>query len=74
MMKKIIVGTMLALPLAVTSLATKASAEIINPHVHRLASRPVIVARARHKVYIPAHWEGTGRHRHRVPGHYEWRN
>ncbi len=76
MMKKIIAGAMLALPLAITSVPTKASAleVIVNPHVHNSQSAPVLIARARHKVFIRAHWEGSGRHRHWVPGHWEWRN
>ena len=75
MMKKIIAGAMLALPLVVTSLPTKASATdvIVNPHVHNFPSAPVTISyRHRHRVYIRGHWEGFGRHRHYIPGHWVW--
>lgn len=73
MMKKIIAGAMLALPLVVTSVPTKASAlEVItNPHVQNSASAPVLIARRPRRRWIAAHWEGSGRHRHRVPGHWQ---
>ncbi|MEH2421581.1 MAG: hypothetical protein V7K48_11855 [Nostoc sp.] len=69
-MKRIFLGTLLALPFAISSLASQASAAeiIVRPNVHR-----TVVARFQRKL-IPAHWE-TVRHGHRwvkvrVPARY----
>ena len=75
MMKRIIVGVILALPFAITALSTQqASAEsvIVNPHFHTQASRPTLIASA-HRVRIAGHWQGMGRHRRWIPAHYEYR-
>ncbi|AFY36137.1 hypothetical protein [Calothrix sp. PCC 7507] len=69
-MKRIIVGTLIALPLVFSAFSTQASAAeiIVRPGGHR----PNVVARrVVHQKWIPAHWENTRRGRHWVPGHYE---
>jgi hypothetical protein len=60
--KRIIAGIIVALPLAIASIPTSASAleVIVNPRVHASQGRPVFVAR-RHRVYIRGHWEQTRR-------------
>ncbi|WP_334949275.1 hypothetical protein [Nostoc sp.] len=70
-MKRILLGTLLALPFVISSLPSQASAaEIIaRPSVHK----PVIVARV-HQKFIPTYYK-TVRRGHklvkvRVPGHY----
>ncbi|MEH1840573.1 MAG: hypothetical protein V7L20_17845 [Nostoc sp.] len=62
-MKRILLGTLLALPLAISSLPSQASAAeiLVRPNVHRTAfvHRPVV---ARYKQrFIPAHWETVRR-------------
>ncbi|WP_144052402.1 hypothetical protein [Anabaena sp. PCC 7108] len=86
-MKKIITGIMLSIPLAMTTLSAPASAleivvkpqarntrqvQVVQYPIHN--RRPVQVVKTKHKVWVPAHWSQQGRHRVRVPGHYEWRN
>lgn len=74
-LKKIIVGTLFALPFAVISVpAQQASAlqVVVNPH-HAQTAKPKIVARAKRRVLVPGHWERTGRNRKWVPAHYEYR-
>lgn len=75
-MKRILLGTLLALPFAISSLASQASAAeiIVRSNVHRavVVHKP-IVARFQRKL-IPAHWE-TVRHGNRwvkvrVPARY----
>ncbi|MEH2252871.1 hypothetical protein [Nostoc sp.] len=75
-MKRILLGTLLALPFAISSLPSQVSAAeiIIRPNVHQVAvvRRPVI-ARFQRRL-IPAHWETVRRgHRWvkvRVPARY----
>ena len=75
-MKRILLGTLLALPFAISSLPSQASAAeiIVRPNVHRtvIVHKPV-VARFQRKL-IPAHWETVRRgHRWvkvRVPARY----
>ncbi|WP_375515113.1 hypothetical protein [uncultured Nostoc sp.] len=75
-MKRILLGTLLALPLAISSLPSQASAAeiIVRPNVHRTAfvHRPVI-ARFQRRL-IPAHWETVRRGNRlvkiRVPARY----
>ncbi|MGF2038944.1 MAG: hypothetical protein RMZ43_027120 [Nostoc sp. CmiVER01] len=75
-MKRILLGTLLALPLAISSLPSQASAAeiIVRPNVHRAAfvHKPV-VARYQRKL-IPAHWEIVRRGNRwvkvRVPARY----
>ncbi|BAY76510.1 hypothetical protein NIES25_29620 [Nostoc linckia NIES-25] len=68
-MKRILIGTLLALPLAIASLPSQASAAkiIVRPEVHRpnVVRRPVI-----HQKLIPGHWEKTRHGRRWVPAHY----
>lgn len=58
-MKGILVGTLLALPLAISSLPSQASAAeiIVRPNVYRygIVHRPVFARFERR--FIPAHWE-----------------
>ncbi|KOP25124.1 hypothetical protein AMR41_17065 [Hapalosiphon sp. MRB220] len=74
-MKRIIAGALLALPLAVLALPTQqASAleiKLGDSHNHR--REEISRARAKHRVYVPAHWERTNRGRRWVPAHYEYR-
>ncbi|MBD2606175.1 hypothetical protein H6G81_16985 [Scytonema hofmannii FACHB-248] len=76
-MKRIIAGIIVALPLAIASIPTSASAleVIVNPRVHASQGRPVYVARGRQqrRVYIPGHWERTRQGRRWVRAHYEYR-
>ncbi|MBD2614637.1 MAG: YXWGXW repeat-containing protein [Nostoc sp. ZfuVER08] len=69
MMKRILIGMLLALPLAVASFPSQASAAkiVVIPTVHKpkVAPRPVI----RQKL-IPGHWEKTPHGRRWVPAHY----
>ncbi|MBD2508589.1 hypothetical protein H6G91_15110 [Nostoc muscorum FACHB-395] len=75
-MKRILLGTLLALPLAMSSLPSQASAAeiLVKPNVHRVAivHKPV-VARFQRKL-IPAHWETVRRGNRwvkvRVPARY----
>ncbi len=74
-MKKIIAGTVIAIPLMMTTLGAKASASEIFIHSdgHPTASRSEFIARARHRVLVPAHWEYRNHRRVWVKAHYEWR-
>ncbi|MEH2157114.1 hypothetical protein [Nostoc sp.] len=75
-MKRILLGTFLALPFAISSLPSQASAAqiIVRPNVHQAAivHKP-IVARFERKL-IPAHWETVRRGNRwvkvRVPARY----
>ncbi|MEH2212999.1 hypothetical protein [Nostoc sp.] len=75
-MKRILLATLLALPFAISSLPSQASAAeiIVRPNVHRAAfvRRPVVV-RYQRKL-IPAHWETVRRGNRwvkvRVPARY----
>ncbi|WP_392533453.1 hypothetical protein [Nostoc sp. C117] len=70
-MKRILLGTLLALPFAISSLPSQASAAeiIIKPNFHK----PVVAARYQRKL-IPAHWETVRRGNKwikiRVPARY----
>ncbi|MCW5315960.1 hypothetical protein GTQ43_19710 [Nostoc sp. KVJ3] len=68
-MKRIFVGTLLALPLAIASLPSQASAAEISVrpdiHGHNLIARHVV-----HKKLIRGHWERTAHGRRWVPAHY----
>ncbi|MHC5599098.1 MAG: hypothetical protein ACYTXC_24665 [Nostoc sp.] len=75
-MKRIILGTLLALPFAISSLPSQASAAevIVRPDAHTFAvARTQVVARYQRRL-IPAHWETVRRgHRWvkvRVPARY----
>ena len=75
-MKRIIAGVIVALPLAIASIPTSASAlkVIVNPRVHTSQGRPVFVARGRQRrVLIPGHWQRTRQGRRWVPAQYEYR-
>ncbi|WP_096601138.1 hypothetical protein [Calothrix sp. NIES-2100] len=71
MMKRLLAGTILALPLSIASLPSQASAAqiIVRPLVHSnnvvVRPRPVI-----HEKLIPGHWEQTKHGRRWVPAHY----
>ncbi len=75
-MKRILLGTLLALPLAISSLPSQASAAeiIVRPNVHRAAivHRPIVALF--HRKLIPAHWETVRRGNRwvkvRVPARY----
>ncbi|QKQ74191.1 hypothetical protein [Nostoc sp. TCL240-02] len=75
-MKRILLGTLLALPLAISSLPSQASAAeiLVKPNFHRVAvvHKPV-VTRFQRKL-IPAHWETVRRGNRwvkvRVPARY----
>ncbi|MEH2160456.1 MAG: hypothetical protein V7K38_05285 [Nostoc sp.] len=68
-MKRILIGTLLALPLIIGSLPSQASAAeiIVRPGVqrHNVFARHVV-----HKKLIPGHWERTRHGRRWVPAHY----
>lgn len=79
-MKRILLGTLLALPIAISSLPSQASAApiIAKPNAHRVvvARKPVVrkpVVRYQRKL-IPAHWQTVRRGnkwvRVRVPARY----
>ncbi|MBW4631141.1 MAG: YXWGXW repeat-containing protein [Iphinoe sp. HA4291-MV1] len=72
-MKRIIAGTLVALPLAIASIPTQASAleVLVNPHVRRSPVREVVVGRAERRRWIRGHWERRHNRRVWVPGHYE---
>ncbi|MBW4626353.1 MAG: hypothetical protein KME49_12840 [Brasilonema octagenarum HA4186-MV1] len=72
-MKKIIVGTLLALPLAIASIPTQASAlEIrVDPGFHaRPVRQEVIASRYDRRRWVPAHWERRNGRRVWIRGHY----
>jgi hypothetical protein len=78
-MKRIIAGLIIALPLAVASLPTEASALEINisPRVQRPV-RQVVKVREREREHnqrrwVPGYLERTRNQRQWVPGHYEYR-
>ena len=82
-MKKII-ATLLALPLAATSIPAQASASQIhlNDGFQKPIQQELIVAQrsyrrvrvpARRRVLIPAHYERRNGRRVRIPAHYEYR-
>ncbi|WP_341528459.1 hypothetical protein WKK05_03695 [Nostoc sp. UHCC 0302] len=62
-MKRIFTGILLALPLAMTALQSKASAEeiIVVPAVHR----PIVIDHRLHHEFFPRHWERV-RHEERL--------
>ncbi|MEH1855531.1 MAG: hypothetical protein V7L11_28580 [Nostoc sp.] len=75
-MKRILLGALLALPFAISSLPSQASAAelIVRPDVHRVAVvRKPVVARYQRKL-IPAHWQTVRRGNRwvkvRVPARY----
>ncbi|MEH1895767.1 MULTISPECIES: hypothetical protein [unclassified Nostoc] len=67
-MKRIFVGTLLALPLIIGSLPSQASAAeiVVRPGVQRHN----VISRYVHKKLIPGHWERTRYGRRWVPAHY----
>lgn len=71
-MKKIIAGALLALPLAIASIPTQASAlEIrVDPGFRRPIQREVVARRYERQRWVPAHWERRNGRRVWVPGHY----
>ena len=72
-MNKIITGIILAMPLAMIALPKTASAfqSFDRPQVEHHESTLIAEARHHRRKWIPPHWEGSGRHRHRVPGHWQ---
>ncbi|MEH2236824.1 hypothetical protein [Nostoc sp.] len=75
-MKRLLLGTLLALPFAISSLPSQASAAeiIVRPNGHEVAVvRKPLIARY-HQKLIPAHWETVRRHgrlvKVRVPAHF----
>ncbi|MBR8835347.1 MAG: hypothetical protein DSM106950_15300 [Stigonema ocellatum SAG 48.90 = DSM 106950] len=74
-MKKIIAGTIIAIPLMMTTFGTKADASevFVNRGVHPIASRSEFIAQAKHRVLVPGHWESRNHRRAWVKAHYEWR-
>jgi hypothetical protein len=77
-MKRIIAGLIIALPLAIASIPTQASALEINigPRVQRPVVRPVPTVRVRERNqrrWVPGYWERTRNQRRWVPAHYEYR-
>ncbi|MEH1927285.1 hypothetical protein [Nostoc sp.] len=75
-MKRILLGTLLALPFAISSLPSQASAAefIVRPNVHQAGIvHKTVVARFQRKL-IPAHWERVRRGNRwvkvRVPARY----
>ncbi len=74
-MKRIIAGAALALPLAIASLPSRASALeiIINPHVHPYPSRVIVDRPYEHdeRGWVPGHWEHRHGERVWIRGHYE---
>ncbi|MBH8565863.1 hypothetical protein I8748_27470 [Nostoc sp. CENA67] len=74
-MKRILLGTLLALPFAISSFPSQASAAqiIAKPNVHKVAVVRKPVVRYQRKL-IPAHWEtvrrGNNWVRIRVPARY----
>ncbi len=75
-MKRILLGTLLALPFAISSLPSQASAAemIIRPNLHQAGFvHKTVVARFQRK-FIPAHWEKVRRGNRwvkvRVPARY----
>ncbi|MEI2583630.1 hypothetical protein [Scytonema sp. PRP1] len=77
-MKRIIAGTMLALPLAIASIPTQASAfeVIVNPRVHTVPTKAVVARRIQRQRFerqrwVPGRWERRQNRRVWVPGHYE---
>lgn len=70
-MKRILLGSLLALPFAIASLPSQASAAqiIVRPTVRHnnvvIRPRPVV-----HQKLIPGHWEQTRYGRKWVPAHY----
>jgi len=75
-MKKLIAGAIIAIPLMMTTLGTKASASevFVNRGVHPIASRSQFIARAQHRVLVLGRWEYRNHRRVWVKAHYEWRN
>ncbi|MEH1937609.1 MAG: hypothetical protein V7L14_28650 [Nostoc sp.] len=75
-MKRILLGALLALPFAISSLPSQASAAeiIVRPNIHNVAvvHKPLL-ARYQRKL-IPAHWETVRRGKRwvkvRVPARY----
>jgi len=73
--KRIVVGVILALPLAIAALPTQqasASEVIVNPHFQSLGAKPTFIARGRRE-FVRGHWEHTRHGRRWVSGHYEYR-
>jgi len=52
---------------------TSRSEVFVNRGVHPIASRSEFIARARHRVLVPRHWEYRNHRRVGVKAHYEWR-
>ncbi|MBE9205128.1 hypothetical protein IQ244_00965 [Nostoc sp. LEGE 06077] len=75
MIKRILAGALLALPLSVFAVQTQASAApvIIKRDNHRtvVVRKPVVVRKVVRQRWVPAHWERTPRGRRWVPGRYE---
>ncbi|MBD2440344.1 YXWGXW repeat-containing protein [Nostoc sp. FACHB-110] len=70
MLKRILAGTLLALPLSIAAVQTQASAAqviVVRPNNHR----NVVVRKVVRQRWVPGHWERTPRGRHWVPGHYQ---
>lgn len=80
-MKRFLAGIIIALPLAIASIPTSASAieVLINPRVRnvnprvRNAPRPIRRDVRARRVLVPAHWERTRQGRRWVPAQYQYR-
>ncbi|MBD2302536.1 hypothetical protein H6G80_24145 [Nostoc sp. FACHB-87] len=80
MMKRILAGALLALPLSIFAVENQASAApvIIKRDNYRTvvvrkpaARKPVVVRKVVRQRWVPAHWERTPRGRRWVTGRYE---
>ncbi|BAY16864.1 hypothetical protein NIES21_26980 [Anabaenopsis circularis NIES-21] len=68
MMKRILAGTLLALPLSIFAVQNQASAAQVI--IRRDNHRPVVVRKVVRQRWVPAHWERTPRGRRWVAGRY----
>ncbi|GAA6621617.1 hypothetical protein [Scytonema sp. NUACC26] len=71
-MKRIIAGTLLALPFAIASIPTQASAFEVGarPRFHRSPAPVVLSRRVERRRWVPGHWERRHNRRIWVPGYY----
>ncbi|WP_225896063.1 hypothetical protein [Dendronalium phyllosphericum] len=72
-MKRIVIGTLLALPLALASFPSHASAAeiVVRPVVrHRVVHHPIVRRQVVRQRLIPGHWEHTRNGRRWVAARY----